>query len=410
MTGHTYLAAYALRNLQSNHPLEIMRLGGSRFMRIELYGANLHVGGAVNTTASLVDGVLAGMEAGQYPWVESLEIVVSPSVHRAMSKMSGGDLASNVVFKIRYDGSLSSLARFAGSARDVRYVFFGPDYLWSRARVNVLGFADGTVIPANAYSSEGQMSLRSDRDMIRNIKKSIKRLLLRKYDGFVVQTTAMANSLESHFPDKSVTLVPNVLSPAFLDAQLRERCDLPDRQIGEVRLAFPAKGYPHKNHVLLTKVAREFQMLTGRKLRFVVTLEPSEYFDVFKSDDFGIINVGPLPSKKIPSLLEQTDGLFFPSLNETFSSAPLEAAFMKRPIIASDLPYARESLDGIATLFDPHDPSLAAHAIALVEEGLAAGHSQLHATMSAAYRWSLIHANPESAASALMNSLKTFAK
>lgn len=378
--------------------------------RIELYGANLHVGGAVNTTASLVDGVLAGMAKNQYAWVDSLEIIVSPAILRAMSRLSETYCTDHVILTERYDSPLASLTRFSGDGLDLRYVFFGPDYLWSNARVNVLGFADGTVIPATS-TSPGNLGLHPlNQRLTHGIRKELKRLLLAKYDGFVVQTAAMADSLAVSFPNRPIAVVPNLLAPAFVNPQLRRGCDLPKREYGEVRLAFPAKGYPHKNHVLLPRVAREFKRLTGKQLTFVVTLETSEYVDVFREDDFGIINLGPLPAAMIPGLFEQTDGLFFPSLNETFSSAPLEAAFMERPIIVSDLPYARDSLSGFATFFDPFDPCSGAQAIAMVNSGLATADPQLLAQMIAAREWSLSHANPEFSANTLMRNLRMFAE
>lgn len=379
-------------------------------MHLELYGANLHVGGAVNTTASIADGVVAAFARNQFPWVDRLQVVLSPAVLGSMSIPRDVHEVSNLQILERYDTPLASLGRLEGIDQDLRYVFFGPDYQWSRARVNIAGFADGTVISATSGSCKAASEARGFRDSQRQLKRTLKRLLLVKYDGFVVQTASMADALLERFPTKPIAVVPNVLSPAFIKPELRVACQLPERLPGEVRLAFPAKGYPHKNHLILAPVSREFQKITGNPLTFIVTLDPSEYADVFHHDDHGILNVGPLHPTMMPSLLEQTDGLFFPSLNETFSAAPLEAAFMRKPIMVSDLPYARELLGDFAFFFNPFDPFSAAQAVAAVRTEVASCDPRMIARVHAAHQWSRRYASPEASATTLMNALRVFAE
>jgi glycosyltransferase involved in cell wall biosynthesis len=58
-----------------------------------------------------------------------------------------------------------------------------------------------------------------------------------------------------------------------------------------------------------------------------------------------------------------TDGLVFPSLNETSSSAPLEAMSLRRPVIATDAEFMRRMTAGKAFYVDFGHPLDTANAV-----------------------------------------------
>jgi len=122
-------------------------------------------------------------------------------------------------------------------------------------------------------------------------------------------------------------------------------------------------------------------------LTFVVTLTTDEYSNAIPRDCPEIINVGVVASAALPSLYSQTDGLFFPSLNETFSASPLEAAFMRRPIIISDRPFARDILLEFANYFDPTNAAAAARKIGHLIDLEQNGSLQLKEQLDLAERW-----------------------
>jgi hypothetical protein len=207
--------------------------------------------------------------------------------------------------------------------------------------------------------------------------------LLKKYDAYVVQTLDMARMLRNVIGPQPVWVVPNSLSRAFFDSDLQMPSNLPPRRPGEVRLFYPARGYPHKNHSFLPTVVAAFEDRFDIPLRIVVTLREGEFARTFGQDPHGIINIGEVDTPRCPDLYRQTDGLLFPSLNETFSASPLEAAFMRRPIIAPRLPFMVAMTEGFASYYDVDDPVDAAQAILAATT---AGDSS-RGSLDAAFRW-----------------------
>ncbi len=57
----------------------------------------------------------------------------------------------------------------------------------------------------------------------------------------------------------------------------------------------------------------------------------------------------------VPSLYEQCDALFMPTLLEFFSGTYIEAMLYKKPILTSDRDFARDVCQDAADYIDPHD-------------------------------------------------------
>lgn len=81
-----------------------------------------------------------------------------------------------------------------------------------------------------------------------------------------------------------------------------------------------------------------------------------------------IRNVGPVAIKDCPDLYRECDAIFLPTLLECFSANYPEAMVMERPILTSDLPFARCVCKDAALYFNPMDPKdIATKLIALSE-------------------------------------------
>jgi glycosyltransferase involved in cell wall biosynthesis len=76
-----------------------------------------------------------------------------------------------------------------------------------------------------------------------------------------------------------------------------------------------------------------------------------------------IVNVGKLSSQECPKYYQQSDCVFLPTVLETFSASYLESMAMSRPIITSDLNFARDICEDAATYFEPESAFEAARAI-----------------------------------------------
>ena len=314
-------------------------------MRVQINAANLNHGGAVAVAANFIENVPAVWDSMATAWITYLEILVSPRVAEEVDDLDlirGLDRVDVVVGSSRLDfrGLLWSRLEF-----DVRFTIFGPEYLGRKAAHEVVGFADGTIVRA-CNSPEPGIKKRTLQLPLRfGVKGGVKRTLLaRNYDTYVVQTSDMADSLSSLVPSSPVHVVPNVVSDVFMDPARWSYVALPERQPQEIRLFYPARGYVHKNHSYLPLVSHAFEETFGIPLTFVTTLRSEEVQRIFPDPEPCIINVGEISRGQCAYLYEITDALFFPSLNETFSSSPIEAMTIGKPVFALDLSFMKETL------------------------------------------------------------------
>lgn len=333
-------------------------------MRVQINAANLNHGGAVAVAANFIENVPAVWDSMATAWITYLEILVSPRVAEEIDDLDlirRLDRVDVVVSSSRLD--LKSLL-WSRPDFDVRFTIFGPEYLGRKAAHEVVGFADGTIVRAWHSPEPGTKKRTLQLPLRSRITGGAKRMLLaRNYDTYVVQTSEMADSLRSLVPSRPVHVVPNVVSGVFTDPTRWSHVPLPDRQPQEIRLFYPARGYVHKNHSYLPLVSRAFEETFGIPLTFVTTLRSEEMQRIFPDPVPCIINVGEISRGQCAYLYEKTDALFFPSLNETFSSSPIEAMTIGKPVIALDLPFMNEMLGGNCWYVPAENAQLAAEVV-----------------------------------------------
>lgn len=190
----------------------------------------------------------------------------------------------------------------------------------------------------------------------------IKLYFFKKYLGYattvMAQTTAMKDRLEKQYFLKNVSLVPAAVSLSdhgIADQRFIFRDDF-------YKFVYPATYYPHKNIEILEDVAA---LLKQRNIpvQIIVTLDTGEHDGARmlltrvrdKGLDDVLVNVGRLPSSRIPDLYEATDGLLMPTLLETFGLPYVEAMHHRKPILTSDMDFARSVCGEAASYFDPLD-------------------------------------------------------
>lgn len=129
-----------------------------------------------------------------------------------------------------------------------------------------------------------------------------------------------------------------------------------------LQLIYPATSHFYKNH----RVIEDSLKLTSVDVTVLFTIDSENHVN----HDERIKYIGTQPYERINELYKESDALLFPSFIETFGLPLLEAAMIGLPIIASDLPYAREVLagyDGVS--FVPHNsPSAWAKAIENIDK------------------------------------------
>lgn len=131
---------------------------------------------------------------------------------------------------------------------------------------------------------------------------------------------------------------------------------------GIYRFIYPSTGFPYKNHRVVVEAVRilNSQGITGYRVLFAGNVGDGKTISAIKDD----IALNKLPiefcgvlSKDELASLYSTGTLVFPSKIETDGFPLLESMACDGDILASNLDYAREALEGYDnySLFDPDD-------------------------------------------------------
>lgn len=161
----------------------------------------------------------------------------------------------------------------------------------------------------------------------------------------------------NHPLDNISILSPSVIAP--------KNCADSEPTTDSIKVFYPASGYFYKNHRV---IAEALKYVDSPDYQVFFTTKPLEDC----RQDNRINYIGVVPYDKVCAMYRSCDCLVFPSYIETFGLPLLEAAMTGMPIIAADLPYAREVLAGYEGVeFVPYDKSqLWAEAIKRVKKGI----------------------------------------
>jgi glycosyltransferase involved in cell wall biosynthesis len=188
-------------------------------------------------------------------------------------------------------------------------------------------------------------------------KKIIDLYFYGRVDALIVQTEDINQRLRAHLKATPVFTVSNAVNGYFLDPPSNKK-KLPSYETGEVRLLLLASYYPHKNIEIIRTVIDGLVKRKILNIKFVLTL-PEDIFNLLFDDSHKkfIFNVGPVQIMECPSLYEECDYMFLPTLLECFSASYVEAMLMAKPILTSDLGFAHTVCDDAAVYFNPVDPN-----------------------------------------------------
>jgi glycosyltransferase involved in cell wall biosynthesis len=187
-----------------------------------------------------------------------------------------------------------------------------------------------------------------------NLKEILIRWFFRRdADAYVVQTDDVNQRLQAFLDKSDVHTVSNTCSAAYYDSH---RCapKLPKSQGGEFRALTLSALYTHKNLEIIRAVVDEFRRRGRPSSRFVLTIQQADYDSVFGENYIDeVVTVGPVPPSECPSLYEECDAMFLPTLLECFSASYPEAMIMRKPILTSALGFAQTVCQDAALYFDP---------------------------------------------------------
>lgn len=316
-------------------------------MRLIINTSNLVVGGGVQVAVSILEELRRSRN-------HTFLVFLSTPVKNQIDASSFPDNFEFVSFPS--PAALKSRRAVVKAMRTCECAFapdavlsvFGPAY-WRPVAVHICGFA----LPWLINPESPAHALLGVREKFRNwLIKKYKwwhftlevdyiwcetidvRERLGRYFGFPVERIAViSNSAGAHFMPYSVMSERKASSAMF-------------------KLLTVSAYYPHKN---LEVIKRVIPYLSGKlSFCFILTIPVEIYENIFDLKERSYVKtLGPVPAADCPRLYLETDAVFLPSLMECFSANYPEAMVMKRPILTSDLGFAKTLLQDAAIYFDP---------------------------------------------------------
>ena len=196
-----------------------------------------------------------------------------------------------------------------------------------------------------------------------------RRLFRRDADALIVQTDDVNVRVRRLLgTDKVYTVTNNHNGWYDLLGDYPSR--LPERKQGAFRLLTLTSYYPHKNLDLIPQVIEALPEALRSRVEFVLTLTETEYRSRISSKIPPQVRlVGPVPPPECPALYYECDAMFLPTLAECFSASYPEAMKMEKPIVTTDLGFARSICRDAALYFRACDASSAAGQIERLIQG-----------------------------------------
>jgi glycosyltransferase involved in cell wall biosynthesis len=192
----------------------------------------------------------------------------------------------------------------------------------------------------------------------RKIKLIIFKKNLRFVNKMLAQNEAIRKRLYQYYNIKNIEIVNNAVSLDNLKHSKKnvKKFNIPNG----IKLLYLTFYYPHKNLEILLPLA----LLVKNKCleyKFIITIDEThglraqEFLNKVKIMELQdvIINIGSVEMKDVPSLYRQCDGLLMPTLLESFSGTYVEAMYHEKPILTSDLDFAKVVCENSAVYFNP---------------------------------------------------------
>ena len=134
-------------------------------------------------------------------------------------------------------------------------------------------------------------------------------------------------------------------------------------------LLYPAQLWPHKNHVLLLLMLDTLRKQHGENLQLVLTGSDRGNFPFLthKIVQLGLQNqvvlAGFVSQPDLIALYQKAIALVYPSFFGPENLPPMEAFALGCPVIAAQIPGAKEQMGDAAILLDPTNPELWSQAV-----------------------------------------------
>lgn len=236
---------------------------------------------------------------------------------------------------------------------------FGPSR-WCPKVPHLSGFAmPHLVIPESPFFSSQPLSQRIKWKLWCKIRQwSFKRSA--KY--FWTENPYITARLGKLLVDRQVYTVSNYYNQVFDHPENWIR-DIILPEFDGVTCLSISTHYPHKNFEILIESVRLLkEKYPEVQVRFVLTFSENEMPVPYDMRD-SFVFIGKVNVAECPSLYEQCDIMFMPTLLECFTASYPEAMRMEKPIVTTDIEFARGLCGDAACYYSPIDPKAAVEAI-----------------------------------------------
>lgn len=235
---------------------------------------------------------------------------------------------------------------------DIVFTTSGPSY-WRPKVPHLIGYN----LPHYVYRDSPFFSKLSWAEKIKwDLKGAvIKYFFKQDADAYVVQTDDVNRRLRNLLDLEEVYTVSNTVNH-FYQNQIEADNKLPEKGNDEFRFLTLSAWYKHKNLEIIPSVIDAMADDLKANVRFVLTISEEKFQEKVPAKyHHNIINVGPVKPDEGPSLYKECDALFLPTLLECFSASYAEAMAMEKPILTSDLGFAKTVCENAALYVDPMD-------------------------------------------------------
>ena len=178
----------------------------------------------------------------------------------------------------------------------------------------------------------------------------------------IVEHEGIKTKLQELFKSKKIIVAKNCLNQIFLNPTNWEPIEIPKTE--KFKIGVIGRSYIHKNLSIIPSVQNFLEKNHSIKTQFYCTLTSAEMNKMNEEFKKKVISLGELSINQCPDFYNNMDMIFFPSNLECFSATPLEALYMKKSIVCSNLPFNKNIIGKFGVYFEPNDPVSASEKIA----------------------------------------------
>ena len=266
-----------------------------------------------------------------------------------------------VDLRVVYTGRCEFMDRLVCDRKiDVVLTVFGPS-IWKPRVAHLSGFAyPHLVLPESPY----WQLMPKYKLLLLKFRLYFKKLSFAKCsDNYFTENPFVTERLKVLFTRKRVETITNNANQIFYHPELWDKNVKLPKFDGLTMLTVSA-NYPHKNLPIIIPACHYLEKKYPElNFRFVLTINKEDLKGMDSCASRHVIFLGPVNVQQVPYLYEQSDVMLLPTLLECFSASFAEAMVMHKPILTTNLNFARGLCGDAALYFDAISPEALSEAI-----------------------------------------------